>query len=130
MLSACTSAPPRPLLPESGTPAFSSLAEIRIDSSGKDHVVEVLAPTPGYQGRIVYIGEAFGEREVYLLLREPDPLYVYSAMQVKQRITTGVATKMPIRLLVQQVTYNTPAEAEGYRDAGKSIAVATESEKK
>ena len=111
-----------PLPAEEGSPAFSSLAEVKIDSSGKEHIVEILAPTPGYQCRVVYIGEAFGERDVYILLREPDPLYVYSAVQVKQRIATGIETKMPIRLLLQQVTYSTPADPEGYLDAGRSVS--------
>lgn len=127
-LSACSSAPPRPLLPEDGAPRFSSLAEIKIDSSGKEHIVEILAPTPGYQCRVVYIGEAFRERDVYILLTEPDPLYVYSAVQVKQRIATGVETKMPIRLLLQQVTFNTPADPEGYLDAGRSASSLATSE--
>ena len=120
MLCACASAPPRPVLPGEGEPVFSSLAEMRIDSSGKEHVIEVLAPTPGYQARVVYIGEAFGEREVYLLMREPDPLYIYSAVQVKQRITTGIESKMPIRLLAQQVLFNFAPDREGYRDAGRA----------
>lgn len=120
-LAACSSAPPRPLLPEEGAPPFSSLAEVKIDSSAKEHIVEILAPTPGYQCRVVYIGEAFRERDVYILLREPDPLYVYSAVQVKHRIATGVETKMPIRLLLQQVTYSMPADPEAYLDAGRSI---------
>jgi hypothetical protein len=93
---------------------------LSIDSSGKEHVVLLKSPTPGYQAKVVYLGEAYQSREVYVLIRDPDPLYVYSGVEVTQRIASGVDSSMPIRVLVQEVSYNGSPDREKYLDAVRS----------
>ena len=93
---------------------------LTVDSGGKEHVILVKSPSPGYQAKVVYLGEAYQSREVYVLIRDPDPLYVYSGVEVTQRVASGVDSSVPIRVLVQEVSFNASPDREKYVDAVRS----------
>lgn len=114
VLGGCYGAPPKPLKPESEDERFAGLP-MSLDSSGIEHVVIVQTPTAGYQCSVDYIAESFEGRDVFVLIREPNPLYVYSTSIHPARVLTGVESKTFVRVLAQQVPHGAKVDREGYR---------------
>lgn len=114
VLGGCYGAPPKPVPPEAEEERFAGL-EVSLDSSGPEHVLVVRPPTAGYVCTIDYVGDAFGGKDVYLLIKEPNALYVHSGTNHPARISTGVKREVFIRVLAQQVPHGAKVEREGYR---------------
>jgi hypothetical protein len=114
ILGGCYGVPPKPLKPESDEERFAGLG-IALDSSGPEHVVIVQTPTAGYQCTVDYVAESFEGRDIYILIREPNPLYVYSTSNHPARVLTGVDSRTFVRVLAQQLPHGVKVKREGYR---------------
>lgn len=114
ILGGCYGSPPKPIKPESDEERFAGLG-IALDSSGPEHVVIVQPPTAGYQCTVDYVAESFEGRDIYILIREPNPLYVYSTSNHPARVWTGVNSRTFVRVLAQQLPHGTKVERQGYR---------------
>lgn len=113
-ISGCYGPPPKPVFPEGEEDRFVGL-DIALDSSGPQHVLIVKTPTGGYQCTVEFVADSFDGKDVYLLIREPNNLYVYSTTARPARIATGVESKIPIRVLAHQAPHNTKVDREAYR---------------
>jgi len=113
-LSGCYGTPPKPVFPEGEEDRFSGL-EITLDSAGPQHVLIVKTPTGGYQCAITYIADSFGGKDIYLLIREPNNLYVYSTTNHPARVASGVESSIPVRILALQAPHNAKLDREAYR---------------
>ncbi len=113
-LSACYGPPPKPVLPDAEEERFVGL-EIVLDSSGPEHVLVIKTPTGGYQCGIEYTAPSFQGQDVYVLIREPNNLYVYSSTLRPARLATGIPSTNFIRVLAQQVPHNAKVDREAYR---------------
>lgn len=113
-LPGCYGPPPKPVFPEGEEDRFVGL-EISLDSSGPEHVLVIKTPTGGYQCGIEYIGPSFEGQDVYILIREPNNLYVYSSTQHPARLATGIPSTTFIRILAHQAPHNAKVDREAYR---------------
>jgi hypothetical protein len=112
--AACYGPPPKPVFPEGEEDRFAGL-DIALDSSGPEHILVIKTPTGGYQCGIEYTSPSFEGQDVYILIREPNNLYVYSSTNHPARLSTGIPSTTFIRVLAHQAPHNAKVDREAYR---------------
>jgi len=70
--------------------------EVRLDSSGRRHIVVLTAPNPGWSIELDRVRGRQGVDEVFVTVRRPNPEFLYTQQVVEKRISTGVRSDQPV----------------------------------
>lgn len=71
---------------------------IKVDAGDETYTFVMQAPTPGWTMEHVGTRQLFQRREVFVLIREPNPVFFYPQRVVDQHLGTDVRTDLPIDL--------------------------------
>lgn len=74
---------------------------VLLDSSGREHVVVMQAPNPGWRLELDAVQTARGGQIVYVTARRPDPDRMYPQVITTKRIGTTVASDRPAEVVVR-----------------------------
>lgn len=98
-------------MPYSGPP-------IAIDSSGREHVLVLSAPSAGWSFTLDMVRESRRRQDLYVTIRRPNPLYEYAQVVVEQRLASPVPTSQPVavyaRVLGHDEARRNPDEGGAY----------------
>lgn len=89
--------------------------EIRLDSTGPVHALVLDAPSPGYAFELSGGRDRLGGRDVAVTVREPNPEFLYPAVMVQLRVTTGVETNQGIRVFARVGPFSGLPDAARYQ---------------
>lgn len=87
---------------------------IEIDSSDLTYTFVMDAPTAGWTMEHVGTRELFKRREVFVLIREPNPVFFYPQAIVKQHLGTDVRTDLPIDLHAAVIRHDASWPSGGF----------------
>ena len=85
-------------------------APVEISESGRTYTVVYDAPTPGWTMELVSTRQLYKRVEVFVLLRRPNPIYLYPQQVVRQHLATEVRPDLPMDLYVAVVHFGDKRE--------------------
>lgn len=74
---------------------------VSLDSSGREHVIVMQGPNPGWRLELDAVQATRGGRVVYATARQPDPERMYPQVITNLRLGTTVASTEPVELVVR-----------------------------
>lgn len=93
---------------------------LSIDTTRATYTIVLEAPTPGWTMETVATRQLFERREVYVLLRRPNPVYLYPQVVVTQHLGTDVRTDMPMDLYAAVAAHDAARGPEVFGRAASS----------
>lgn len=100
------------------SPTPHAAPPIEIDNSDLTYTFVMEAPTAGWTMEHVGTRELFKRREVFVLIREPNPVFFYPQAVVRQHLGTDVRTDLPIDLHAAVVAHDAAWPSGGFGFVG------------
>lgn len=91
---------------------------VSVDSSGEWHVVVAELPSPGWEVTLDSRRAVPDATRVFVTLRRPNPIAVYSTQMVTQRLITPVRTEDAIEVFARVMPFGSEDEGAYARAAG------------
>jgi hypothetical protein len=91
---------------------------VSLDSSGREHVIVMQGPNPGWRLDLDAVQATTDSKVVYAIVRQPDPERMYPQVISNVRLGTTVPSNEPVELMVQILAHD-GAEVQPYRLAAR-----------
>jgi hypothetical protein len=92
---------------------------ISLDSSGREHVIVLQGPNPGWRLDLDAVQATRDGTVVYATLRQPDPERMYPQVITERRLGTTVPSTEPVELAVRILEHGDASDAAPYHSAAR-----------
>lgn len=92
---------------------------VSLDSSGREHVIVLQGPNPGWRLDLDAVQTTRDGKIVYATLRQPDPDRMYAQVITERRLGTTVPSTEPVELAVRTVEHGDASDAAPYHAAAR-----------
>ncbi len=93
---------------------------ITIDSSQREHIAAITAPTGGWRCTLDQVRDAYRAQRVFITLRRPNPALYNTQALVEQRIGTTVPRDKNVEVFARVIAFDDLSPETPYRAATKA----------
>lgn len=88
--------------------------DIRLDSTGSQHVAVLHAPSAGWSFALDAVEPRSAGTDAFVTATRPDPAFMHAQVVTPLSVGTGVASNKPITLLVRVLDFGAPGRGASY----------------
>lgn len=92
---------------------------VSLDSSGREHVIVMQGPHPGWRLEFDAVQWTKQGRIVYATVRQPDPERMYAQVITERRLGATVPSTDPVELVVRTVEHDDRSDTGAYHPAAR-----------
>jgi hypothetical protein len=111
--------------PVAGAAAYDG-PPVSVDSTGREHVVIIKAPSTGWRVTLDQVREIHRARRVFITIRKPDPTLNAISREVDLSVSTSVPKWENVEVWARQVNFVDDGETREYSLAVRATASAAE----